>query len=206
MYNARMPDDPFLVSLLFEQESPSLDFKRDQYRFYGASDSDKAELLKDILAFANSWRRSDAYIVIGVEEHVGGKAIVVGITDHLKDADLQQFVNAKTNAPVDFSYTASQLEGKPIGIIRLPLQERPRFLLRAFGGLSPNVVYLRRGSSTDTASPDEIARMGISAQIATTVPQLSLLFADAKNRTTIGATLELEGTFVDFGDRPIPRP
>ena len=49
---------------LFENESPTLDFKRDQYAFEGASDSDKSELLKDILAFANSWRRTDAFTSI----------------------------------------------------------------------------------------------------------------------------------------------
>ena len=44
--------DGLFESLLHEEESSSLDFKRDQYPFVGASDDDKSELLKDILAFA----------------------------------------------------------------------------------------------------------------------------------------------------------
>ena len=44
--------------LLYEEESPSLDFKRDQYRFVRATEDDKSELLKDLLGFANAWRRS----------------------------------------------------------------------------------------------------------------------------------------------------
>ena len=36
------------------EEGPTLDFKREQYRFDKASDEDKSELLKDILAFANT--------------------------------------------------------------------------------------------------------------------------------------------------------
>lgn len=54
--------------LLHEEEGPSLDFKREQYRFNSCDDEARSELLKDILAFANAWRRSDAYILIGVEE------------------------------------------------------------------------------------------------------------------------------------------
>jgi hypothetical protein len=45
-----------LESLLHEDESTSLDFKRDQYPFDAATDEQKSELLKDILAFANAWR------------------------------------------------------------------------------------------------------------------------------------------------------
>jgi len=58
-------------SLLYEEEGPTLDFKRQQYHFEGASDSEKAELLKDVLAFANAWRRADAFIYIGASEVKG---------------------------------------------------------------------------------------------------------------------------------------
>ena len=54
--------------LLYQTESEVLDFKIDQYPFEAATDVQKSELLKDILSFANAWRRSDAYILIGVEE------------------------------------------------------------------------------------------------------------------------------------------
>lgn len=54
--------------LLREEEGSCLDFKRDQYPLSKASEDEQSKLLKDILAFANAWRRSDAFIVIGVEE------------------------------------------------------------------------------------------------------------------------------------------
>ena len=41
-----------LEQLLWQGESPTLDFKRQQYRFDHATDEDRSELLKDILAFA----------------------------------------------------------------------------------------------------------------------------------------------------------
>ena len=33
--------------LLYEEESPTLDFKKEQYRFVKASEDEKSELLKD---------------------------------------------------------------------------------------------------------------------------------------------------------------
>jgi predicted HTH transcriptional regulator len=80
-------DATLIERLLYEEESATLDFKREQYRFVKASDDEKSELLKDILGFANAWRRADAYILIGVEEVRGGRSSVVGITNdsHLAD-------------------------------------------------------------------------------------------------------------------------
>ena len=42
-------DRTTLESLLLEEEGPYLDFKSEQYRFIGESNSVKSELLKDIL-------------------------------------------------------------------------------------------------------------------------------------------------------------
>src|SRR6266849_6310051 len=94
-----MPIDSSIIEeLLHEGESSTLDFKREQYRFIKAADPEKSELLKDILAFANAWRRSDAYILIGVEEVKGGRSRPVGVSKHLEDAHLQQLVNAKNKS------------------------------------------------------------------------------------------------------------
>ena len=65
-------DATFLESLLHEPEGTALDFKSAQYPFANADDGKKAELLKDILAFANSWRGTTAFILIGVKEVKGG--------------------------------------------------------------------------------------------------------------------------------------
>lgn len=135
-------------ALLLEGESTTLDFKREQYRFIGAADAEKSELLKDTLAFANAFRRTDAYILIGVEDVPGSRAMVVGLASHIDDATLQQFVNTKTNRPVEFSYSAIEFDGRPIGIIHIPLQQRPVYLMKDFGKLEKEKVYLRRGSST----------------------------------------------------------
>jgi hypothetical protein len=151
--------------LLYEEESTTLDFKRDQYLFAKANEDDKSELLKDILGMANAWRRSEAFILIGVEDVRGGRSNVHGIADfdHLADHSLQQFVNNLTNRPLRFGYEAFGVEGKQVGIIRIEKQSRPFHLKRDYGKLKKNEVYVRRGSSTDPTKPatiDEIAQMG----------------------------------------------
>jgi Putative DNA-binding domain len=156
----------------------------DQYPFIGATDEQKSELLKDILAFANSWRRTDAFILIGVEEIQGGEPKLPGVSNHLNDADLQQFVNSKTQKPVQFSYLAILIDTASIGVIHIPVQQRPIFLKRAFAKLRANVVYLRRGSSTAEALPDEIARMGAAEHSRDiVVPQLSFHIGDRVRRS-----------------------
>jgi len=166
-------DQSLLEGLLNEEESSSLDFKREQYAFDSATDDAKSELLKDVLAFANAWRRDDAYVLVGVEEVRGSRSRPIGVSVHLEDANLQQFVTSKTQKPLRLAYQVLRVDGVEIGAIRIPVQDRPFFLKRDFGRLKRNTVYLRHGSSTNTADPDEIARMALAAKHVA-LPQLAV--------------------------------
>jgi len=192
-YHQSMDKDLFEV-LLHQDESETLDFKADQYAFDGADDSSKSEILKDILAFANSWRREDAYILIGVNEVRGGRSVVCGTSSHLLSRNLQQFVNSKVNRPATFSYTENEFEGKQVGILAIPVQDRPRFLLKSFGRLKAKTVYIRRGDTTDEAAPDEVFRMGSIINRADSQSALELVFADLQKRAELGAELTLSCT------------
>ena len=122
-----------IESLLYQSEGTALDFKKEQYSFEKATDEQKSELLKDVLAFSNSWRQGEAYIVIGVEEVTGGRHIPVGTEDHFDDSRLQQFINGKTNRKVKLAYEVHLFEGNKIGIIRIPKQERPIYAVKNYG-------------------------------------------------------------------------
>ena len=192
-----------IESLLYESEGPTLDFKRDQYVFAKASEEEKSELLKDILGFANCWRRTDAFILIGVEEVQGGQSVIVGITEHLADHSLQQFVNNLTNRPVQFGYDACEIDGKQIGIIRIELQRRPIFLKRDYGKLKKGLVYVRRGSSTDhskPADPDEIALMGNANHLESKEASLTIEFASPSTELSLGMHLQWTGEFCEMPD------
>ena len=165
-----------LEALLHQPEGTALDFKQEQYPFEGADIGKKAELLKDVLAFANAWRLTTAYILIGVREVKGGRSEIVGVHEHLDDAKLHQFVNEKTQRPVEFTYLPFRAEGVEIGVLEIPLQERPINLTKRYSFLDPNVVLVRDGSSTRIATPDEIAKMGAERALGAE-PQLDLQWA-----------------------------
>ena len=113
-----------------------------------------------------------------------GRSEVVGVKDHLDDADLHQFVNGKTQRRIEFSYYAVPIEGTTIGVIEIPPQQRPFHLKKGFGKLRANDVYIRDGSSTRVASPDEIAKMG--AEVSTGgVPELALEWARVERREVL---------------------
>ena len=148
-----------LEQLLNESESTHLDFKRQQYVFVGASDDDKSELLKDVLAFANASRKRDAHIVIGAEEVKGERARVHGVSQHFDDASIQQFVNSKTERAINFSVETVSADQKKIDIIRIPAQRRPFYLKQDYGKLKGGIVYFRQGTATAVATPNDISRM-----------------------------------------------
>lgn len=152
-----------------EGESPHLDYKRDQYPFVGVSAPEKAELLKDVLAMANAFRHETAYILIGVGQQPDGSGQIVGITKDkfIDDADLQQFINEKTNRVVEFfSYSVEIDSERVIQVIEIPEQgERPYYLQKRLGEVGENAVPIRVGSSTQLATPDKIAHMGKENQI-----------------------------------------
>ncbi len=189
-------DENILEQLLHEEEGSALDFKRDQYPFEGEDDKPKSELLKDILAFANAWRRTTAYILIGVDEVKGGRSEIVGVGTHLDDAKLHQFVNSKTQRSIEFSYQPFHTENVEIGVIEIPIQERPFYLKKKFGKLDENVVYKRDSSSTAIATLDEIARMGAEQDFGGT-PQLVLEWADIEKRVVFPSPHIVKSLFLN---------
>jgi Putative DNA-binding domain len=195
-------NDALFEQLLYEEEGTTLDFKKEQYRFVKATEEEKSELLKDILGFANAWRRSEAYILVGVEDVRGGRGNVFGIpiADHLDDHSLQQFVNNLTYRPVRFQYEAFGFEGKQIGIIRIEVQQaRPLYLKSNYGKLKKSEVYVRRGSSTDPtkpARPDEIALMGNAS--GPQVAELAVEFADVERDDSLGNHLRWDAEFCEM--------
>lgn len=190
-----------LERLLYEEEGVALDFKSNQYLFAKATDDEKSELLKDVLGFVNAWRRSVAFILIGVEDVRGGRGRVVGIpqSDHLNDHSIQQFVNSLTNQPVRFHYEAFGFEGKQVGIIMIEEQTRPIYLKKDYGKLQKEKVYVRRGSSTDPTKPasiEEIAQMRVgSGQPAA---ELLIEFAHVERDDLLGTEVSWDAEFCEM--------
>ena len=151
--------------LCFQGESNCIDYKRAQYAFQGAEDDQKAELLKDILCFANAFRKSPAYILIGVDEDATGRGVIHGIDDNevIDDAQLQQFINSKTNNRIPFSaYSLRLHSGTVLQVIEIDtcVRGRPFYLKKDFAKLRHKDVWVRACTSSHIASPEEIAAFG----------------------------------------------
>lgn len=185
-------NDILFRQLLMESEGTRLDIKRQQYSFVSSDERKKSALLKDLLAFANAWRSESAYILIGVGEGRAGERDLPGIlpTDHIDDANLQQFVNSKLNKPLTFSYRPFTYEGKTFGVFEVPVQERPFCANRDFGLVKKDVVYYRLGSSCAEATPGQVAQMGRDdGARATASPILEVQFADVETGELRGREL-----------------
>ena len=96
------------------------------------------------------------------------------------DASIQQFVNSKVKPKLDFRYEERIYEGKAVGLITIPKQKRPFYLANAYGALKSNVVYVRRGISTDEAEPPEIAKM-VAADMGRGNAKVELSILNAAN-------------------------
>ena len=196
-------NEELIEELLYRSEGVDLDFKRAQYPFTGLRDDDKrSELLKDILAMANSWRDRTAYILLGFQEDKPNLPQVVGITEHLDDASIQQFVCSKIHPPLEFRYEELSFKGKHIAVISIPKQTRPFYVRSSYGKVHSNVVYVRRGSSTAEAEPPEVSRMAATDAGALKSPSVELTFVDGKG-ASCSSEFKLER--YDFGNiRSLP--
>lgn len=190
-----MDDELLIETLLYKGEGPTLDYKVQQYPHDGASPEAKGELLKDILAFANAWRQEDAYILIGINN----SGELIGLDKDLDDSRLQQFINGKTNAPVHFSYRSLTYQGILLGLYTIALQERAIYAKQPYGKVSADTVYVRRGSSTAIAKPEEIAKMGADRLEKTQAhaPNLSLRIVGPDNVVSDSIYFEYRNVIIE---------
>jgi hypothetical protein len=156
--------------LLKAKEGTNLDFKLACDAFLSKRAGAKAELAKDVCAMANNgWRAS--YIVVGVSDD--GKHFESVCNPKLTEENVQAFCKGAVFPPPRIRVfrplwiTASpQHKGKRFVIIQVGPQARQCFrLARDFVSYKERVCYrrnevwIRRGSTSDLATPEEIARL-----------------------------------------------
>lgn len=176
-------DEKLIRSLLQRGEGINCDFKREQYAFSKDADENKrSELLKDILAFANAWHDGIAYIVIGVSND--GTLVGISPKKDIDDAQAQQIINTKTNRPITFSYRTIDYLDKKLGLytIEVDQNKRPFYIQKNWCGIVKDTVYIRRGSATEIASPDEIIEMRFSKRL---LPELIMEIIDPNSKSIL---------------------
>ena len=188
-------DQATFEQLLLRPEGETLDFKRDQYKL--TNNDEKSELVKDILAFANTPREDEAFILIGVNDGKGSRAVLRGIppADQLDDANVQGLINGKTNRRVEFVYEPFVYAGLTFGVLCIQPQDGFRYLEQDFGKLKRNHLYVRRGSSTCLLTPDEIYEMGAASR-AQESPALALQIVGWPNGENFNDAVEVTRTLL----------
>lgn len=91
-------DTALFKHLLTQTESETLDFKREFPAL--PTDMAKSEFIKDIIAFYNTPRTEDAYIIYGVEDNNGVAVLPprgLAIQAPYDEANLQQLVKDKVS-------------------------------------------------------------------------------------------------------------
>jgi hypothetical protein len=91
-------------------------------------------------------------------------------------------------------------DGKSVGVIEIPVQDRPFFLTKSYGRCEANVVYIRRGDTTSAADPDEIAQMGAKAEKSRSQPVLQFAFANLETRKKLDGEIRIQTLCFEIPD------
>ena len=164
-----------LRRLLRQQESPTLDFKREWYKIDDPDTSTKNrqrdELVKDVLALANGSANTageTAHLIIGIDESqdTEGERSLYSVDDlgelpKLRKQILQMIEKACDPALEDIELEIIPLDGKSILVVTIPpsphLHETTRELKGSSRTYSEHIVFTRHGESNGIASMRERA-------------------------------------------------
>ena len=146
-------------SLLSRSESETLDFKRDNYDL--SNEEKKIDLVKDVICMANTPRKEDSYIILGVKRLANGENELSGIKRDLDDADIQLLLKSKVNPPPAFNYEVLEYEDLRFGVLKiLPSRLGPCVPINDLAEkLRKGQVYFRRGSMNDLAQSEDLHRI-----------------------------------------------
>lgn len=138
-----------LIHLLNEDEGFKLDFK---LKLALEVDSDKKEFVKDVIAIANT-EGGRGYILYGVEDKTKRLVGIWDIPSNIEER-IQQIIAYRSVPPVPVSFEIVEVKQKQIGILTIFKSRQVPHQMRQNGAF-----YVRRGSTTDTATRHELAQM-----------------------------------------------
>lgn len=158
------------LNLIGSGEKSNVDFKLECHAFKTKNIKPKAELAKDICAMANNGNRT-SYIIIGVSDN--GTNLKSVNNEKLTDDNIQDFCRKAIYPPPIVRLVRScwkkvraNHSGKTFVIIQIGPHARSAYRLnRDFidykeeVSFRRNEVWIRRGATSDLATPEEISRL-----------------------------------------------
>lgn len=145
-----------LAMIMAEDEGPSLEFKRQWYDL--ARDADKAEMIRDILALANSAGPDQpALLVVGVEDRKRGGA-VVGIDAPLDLDRITQILSSYVTPIPELRACSVEVQGRRVGVLGVFwTPQQPFAPYRDYGhSLRASAFYMRRNGIVGVMTAAEI--------------------------------------------------
>ena len=158
-------------ALLQREESTKLDFKR-SIGFKGGTEHQRGEILKDLIAMANTQPDEPGYLIYGIKKEPAKLPQIEGIRadDVVDTADLTQFISSNTNRPITFYADYYTKDAKTVVALIVIPDGEIRYATKAIGKTKPNIVYYRDNDSTAEMTPDAITARAIHRN----QPKLSL--------------------------------
>lgn len=138
-------------------ESSYLDFKAKMYPKKGTPD-----LLKDVLAMANSSHSGKKFIVMGVKDTIGGEREICGISqDEIIDsASYQQFILSNIEPDLDCDLYYVDYQHKKIAVLVLSNTiNKPYLIKKERVGINKGLCLIRKGTTNSIASRADLDEM-----------------------------------------------
>ncbi len=140
-----MVDTTTLIELIEnDHECEYLDFKAEQYKKHA-----KEDLIKDIMAMANSQHNGNKYIIVGIKDIPGEQRQVIGIPplEFVDDSEYQQLIKNNIEPDINFRYYPFKYEEKVIGVFELTdCSNKPYMLRKQLNKLPVGFCLVRKGS------------------------------------------------------------
>ena len=145
--------------LIKEEESNTLDFKKEFYDFTGINkierEKKQTSFIKDILAFANTIRDKSAFIIIGIEDQTKN---LIGMSALHDGNELSTVLENRLDIISEYHYENFKYDSKDFGIIEIPVKSYslPCRAKKDIGTkIKQKVTYIRRDQSIGEATREE---------------------------------------------------
>jgi len=182
------------------QEGPTLDFKQDLLL---ATDVDKANFVKDILALANS--SGTAHLIIGIEDETWKP---IGIKTSHTTEQLNQILKDKCDPPLSVEYVEKEILHHTIGVIEIKGNNPPYVVAvpDRYGGIvERGTVFVRNFNMNQGASRDDLDRI-YSIKYAAPQAELQLQHKIEKKPSGNLTEVDIKFTLHNSGKAPAINP
>lgn len=155
-------DKDYLIDCIEnEGESSYIDFKSDIYDFKNTKS--KAELLKDILCFANGHSVGDKYIITGVKLYRDNTRDFRGITDDkiMDGADYQNFIDEHIEPSLIVDFLPLKYKELIFGVFKIGKEnnDRPYLLKKKYENYEEGFIKIRIGQRNANITRRDLDKM-----------------------------------------------